>query len=242
MNMDSVERNDNRPQKIMLFLESFRSSLIRTGIVIFVFSSLGYFLADHILKYLYEIAHIQLASYTIPETFITLITISLAFGLTISMPYIFHNILSALPPLFEAISKKTSLLFLAASVLLFYSGVTFCIMFTLPYGISFLLGFQTADIQAIISVKKYISFCLFFILGFGIIFLLPLAMMLLGRIGLLRVQTLTRYRRYAILVISIISAILTPTPDVFNMALMGVPLYLLYELGLIGMKIWKKQP
>jgi sec-independent protein translocase protein TatC len=240
MNMDSIERNNNRPQKVMLFLESFRSSLIRTGIVIVVFSFLGYFLADHILKYLHEIAHIQLASYTIPETFITLITISLAFGLTISMPYIFYSILSALPPLFESISKKTIWLFLAASILLFYSGISFCVMFTLPYGVKFLLGFQTADIQAIISVKKYISFCLFFIFGFGIIFLLPLAMMLLGRIGLIRVQTLSRYRRYAILLIAIISAILTPTPDVFNMALMGVPLYLLYELGLIGMRIWKK--
>ncbi|SPD72833.1 Sec-independent protein translocase protein TatC [uncultured Desulfobacterium sp.] len=237
--MDSHKVDEKNPKKIILFLESFRRSLIRTGIVIIVLSSLGYFLAEQILKYLYEIGQVQLASFTLPETFITFITIALAFGLTAGMPYILYTILSALPPLFESISKKTTLLFLTASILLFYSGMTFCIRFTLRYGIKFLLGFQTADIQAVISVKKYVSFCLFFIFGFGIIFLLPLAMMLVGRIGLVHVKTLSRYRRYAILIIAIISAILTPTPDVFNMSLMGVPLYILYELGLLGMRVWK---
>ena len=61
-----------------------------------------------------------------------------------------------------------------------------------------------------------------------------------ARLGLVEAKTLARQRRYAILGISIISAILTPTPDIFNMSLMGVPLYLLYEVGLIGMRIWKK--
>jgi len=76
-----------------------------------------------------------------------------------------------------------------------------------------------------------------FVFGFGCIFELPLAMILLARLGLVEAITLARHRRYAILAISIISAVLTPTPDIFNMSLMGVPLYLLYEIGLIGMRI-----
>ena len=63
-------------------------------------------------------------------------------------------------------------------------------------------------------------------------------MTLLTRLGLVEARTLAKQRRYAILAISIISAVLTPTPDIFNMSLMGIPLYLLYEIGLVGMRIW----
>jgi sec-independent protein translocase protein TatC len=78
------------------------------------------------------------------------------------------------------------------------------------------------------------------VFGFGLIFELPLSMMLLGRIGVVSAAMLSRYRRYAILIISIVAAVLTPTPDIFNMALMGIPLYLLFELGLLGMRLWKQ--
>jgi sec-independent protein translocase protein TatC len=94
-------------------------------------------------------------------------------------------------------------------------------------------------LEAIISVRKFAAFCLLFLFGFGIIFEMPLAMILLGRIGLLKHHTLARNRRYAILALTIISAILTPTPDAFNLAMMAVPLYLLFEIGLIGMRLGK---
>jgi sec-independent protein translocase protein TatC len=64
-------------------------------------------------------------------------------------------------------------------------------------------------------------------------------MMILGRIGVVKRQALARNRRYAILVITIVSAVVTPTPDAFNLAMMGVPLYLLFELGLVGMRFYK---
>jgi sec-independent protein translocase protein TatC len=111
---------------------------------------------------------------------------------------------------------------------------------TLPYGVRFLLNFQTQHIEAIISVKKFVSFCFLLIIGFGLIFELPLSMILLARLGLTEAKVLARYRRYAILSITVIAAILTPTPDILNLALMGVPLYLLFEIGLVGMRIWKK--
>jgi Sec-independent protein secretion pathway component TatC len=111
---------------------------------------------------------------------------------------------------------------------------------TLPYGVRFLLSFKTSNLEPVISVKKFVSFCFLFVFGFGCIFEIPLVMILLARLGLVQAGMLAGQRRYAILSISIISAVLTPTPDIFNMALMGVPLYLLYEIGLIGMRIWGK--
>jgi sec-independent protein translocase protein TatC len=132
------------------------------------------------------------------------------------------------------------LAFWVASILLFYTGAAFCLLVSLPYGVQFLLSYETRYITALISVKKFVSFCLLVVFGFGLIFELPLSMMLLGRIGVVSAAMLSRYRRYAILIISIVAAVLTPTPDIFNMALMGIPLYLLFELGLLGMRLWKQ--
>ena len=92
-----------------------------------------------------------------------------------------------------------------------------------------------------ISVDKYVSFCTAFIFGFGLTFELPLILALLSYIKVVNAAFLTRNRRYAILLIAIVSAVVTPTPDVFNMALMGGPLYILFEIGVILVKIIERK-
>ena len=92
-----------------------------------------------------------------------------------------------------------------------------------------------------ISVGKYVSFCTVFIFGFGLTFELPLILALLSYIKIINVAFLNRNRRYAILLIAIVAAVVTPTPDIFNMALMGVPLYLLFEIGVILVKIIERR-
>jgi sec-independent protein translocase protein TatC len=88
-----------------------------------------------------------------------------------------------------------------------------------------------------ISVGTYISFCTAFIFAFGLTFELPLILALLSYIKVVNAAFLTRNRRYAILICAVIAAVVTPTPDVFNMALMGAPLYVLFEVGVIVVKI-----
>jgi sec-independent protein translocase protein TatC len=92
-----------------------------------------------------------------------------------------------------------------------------------------------------ISVGKYVSFCTFFIFGFGLTFELPLILALLSYLRLVHASFLTRNRRYAILLIAVVAAVVTPTPDVFNMALMGGPLYLLFEIGVLLVKIIERK-
>jgi len=150
-------------------------------------------------------------------------------------------VLAILPSRFPILSRKVLLGFWAASVLLFALGVIFCLQVSLPYGIQFLLSFENSKIAALISVKKFVSFCLLLLFGFGLIFELPLAMMLLARIGIVDRKKLSGYRRYAILAIVVVAAVLTPTPDILNLLLMAVPLYLLFEIGLLGMRFWKKE-
>jgi sec-independent protein translocase protein TatC len=219
-------------------LKSLRTSFIRIGWVVILLSIAGYYLAEPVLRYLRDLTAVKLAAFGIPETFFTLVVLALAIGVFASFPYILYAVLAGLRPLFPAFSAGMMRGFWLASVVLFYAGVLFCVRLSLPYGVEFLLEFEGPYIEALISVEKFVSFCLVFVFGFGILFELPLAMILLGRIGAVKHATFARNRRYAILCITIVSAVITPTPDAFNLAMMAVPLYLLYEVGLLGMRLY----
>lgn len=228
------------PERTLAFFESVRNALIRIGVVVLLFSVGGYYLSEPILKYVQRMTGVKLVAFGIPESFFAFLILALGFGVFVSIPYILYAVLAGLPPLFPAFTRKTMTGFWLSAMVLFYTGTLFCLTISLPYGAQFLLGYENAQLQALISVKKFVSFTLLFIFGFGIIFELPLTMVLLGKIGLVNVKTLAAHRRYAILAVAVIAAVLTPTPDVFNMSLMGLPLYLLFEIGLIGMRLGKK--
>jgi sec-independent protein translocase protein TatC len=231
----SAEKSD----RVFNTLQTLRRSFIHIGGVVLGFSIAGYYLAEPVLRHLRDMTGVKLAAYGIPETFFTFLTLALAIGVFASFPFILYAVLSGTQALFPAFSKPMMRGFWMASVLLFYLGAVFCVSLTLPYGVEFLLEYEGPYIEAIISVQKFAGFCLVFVFAFGILFELPLAMILLGRIGIVKRQTLARNRRYAILVITIISAVVTPTPDAFNLGMMAVPLYLLFELGLFGMRFYK---
>jgi len=238
--MDLLRQYTQNPQRVLLFLESLRRSLIRIGLVVFSLTLIGLYFSSSILRYLKRITGVQLAAFGVPDAFLAFISAAVGLGLFAAMPYISYAVLSAMPPLNPSFSRKMMWGFWTATVLLFLSGAFFCIRITLPYGAHFLLSYASERIDPLISVTHFVSFCFIFVFGFGMIFTLPLVMILLGRVGLVKRETLSRYRRYAILAITVISAILTPTPDLFNLTLMAVPLYILFELGLFGMRFWKK--
>jgi sec-independent protein translocase protein TatC len=228
--------------RVFLFLHALRRSFIWIAALVAVFSIVGYLAAEPALRRLQHLTGVKLAAYGIPETFFTFLTLALAFGVLMSMPYILYAVLAGLQPLFPSFSLKMMRRFWAASIVLFFCGAAFCLTVSLPYGVQFLMSFEGPHIEAIISVQKFAGFCMLFVFGFGLIFELPLAMILLGRVGVVRRQVLARNRRYAILAITIVAAVLTPTPDAFNLALMAVPLYLLFEIGLLGMGMSGKEP
>jgi sec-independent protein translocase protein TatC len=229
------------PDRIVAFLGAFRKGLIQVIAVVLIFSVVGYGFSKTILSFLQKHTGVTLAYYGLSETFFSLLNIAFFFSLFVTMPFLLFKLLAATRSVFSSFSRIMMLGFWLGAIFLFYLGAGFCLFVTLPYGVKFLLSYQGAYIEALISVKKFVSFCLLFIFAFGIIFELPLTMILLARIGLVKVSLLTRYRSYAILGIAVLAAVLTPTPDAFNMMLMAVPLYLLFEIGIIGMRIWGKK-
>jgi sec-independent protein translocase protein TatC len=184
---------------------------------------------------------VTLVAFSIPEAFFSLLKLTLYASLFLSIPIIFYQVWKSFAPLFRLKELKSTISIFLTSLALFYLGAFFCYFVTLPFGVKFLIGYQSAHIKPMISVGKYISFCAVFIFGFGLTFELPLFLALLSYIRVVNAAFLTRNRRYAILTIAIVAAAVTPTPDPFNMGLMGVPLYLLFEVGVILVKIIERK-
>jgi sec-independent protein translocase protein TatC len=184
---------------------------------------------------------VTLVAFSIPEAFFSLLKLTLYASLFLSIPIIFYQVWKSFAPLFRLKELKSTISIFLTSLALFYLGAFFCYFVTLPFGVKFLIGYQSAHIKPMISVGKYISFCAVFIFGFGLTFELPLFLALLSYIRVVNAAFLTRNRRYAILLIAIVAAAVTPTPDPFNMGLMGVPLYLLFEVGVILVKIIERK-
>jgi sec-independent protein translocase protein TatC len=228
-------------QKWLTYLEGLRKGLIRTGLLVLLLSVAGFFFSRSILTFLQRKTGVTLAYYALSESLLVLLNIALFSALFAAMPFLLYQLLAALRGVFPSFSKKRLFGFWLASVLFFYLGAGFCLTVTLPYGIRFLLGYQGAHIEALISVRKFTAFVLGFVFSFGLVFELPLVMILLGRLGLLQARRLSRYRSHAVLAVAVLSAVLTPTPDAFNMMLMAVPLYLLFEVGLLGMRLFEKK-
>jgi len=210
------------------------------GTVILI-GALLYPFSRTLLRHLKASLHEDLIAFAIPEAFLALLKLTLYASVFFSIPVIFYHLWKSFSPWFRMKGFKLTLPILLTSIFLFYLGAFFCYSVTLPFGIQFLLGYQSAHIKPMISAGKYISFCTGFVFAFGIIFELPLILALLSAIRLVTAAFLTRNRRYAILLIAILSAVLTPTPDFFNMMLMGGPLYILFEVGVLLVKIIERK-
>ena len=225
---------DHRP--LLIFAQELRKSLRAILIALPLLAVAIFLLSPHLLRFLQDRLAGKLYFFSVAEPFLAHAKLSLATALMLLAPWLLLVLWRAAARPFK-ISRLFVTTMILATTLLFYAGAAFCFFVTLPYGIKFLLGFSSAELQPVISIDKFVQFIVLFILAFGLIFELPVIMVFLGKTGLCGRKFFQRSRRYAILAIAIIAAVLTPTPDVFNMALMGVPLYLLYESGIVIMKL-----
>jgi sec-independent protein translocase protein TatC len=229
-------------EEIFQSLERLRKGLLQIIVVFILLGVIVFPFSKTLLHHLHD-TNIQndLVAFAIPEAFFSILKLTLYTSLFLSIPIIFFQVWKSFSPLFHLKGVRSTLPILLTAIFLFYLGASFCYFITLPFGIHFLLSYQSIHIQPMISVGKYISFCAAFIFAFGLTFELPLILALLSYIKVIEAAFLTRNRRYAILIIAILSAVLTPTPDIFNMALMGGPLYLLFEVGIILVKIIERK-
>jgi len=174
------------------------------------------------------------------EAFFTQVKVSLFAAFMLSFPVLATQLWRFVAPGLYAKEKNAFLPFLLMTPIFFAAGACFAYFVAMPWALHFLLSFQ-GDVggiqqEALPGVGNYLNFCTRFIFGFGAAFLLPILLMILERAGIVTREQLGKSRRYAIVASAAVAAVLTP-PDVVSMLLLLVPLYSLYELAIVAIRI-----
>ena len=178
------------------------------------------------------------------EPFIIYLKVGLYAGLFVASPLIFWQIWMFVAPGLYRRERKKITPFVLAATLFFMAGAAFCYTVILPPAFEFLINSAGPDIKPVLMMDEQLGLVMALILAFGIIFELPLVLTFLGMVGIVDHKFLAKYRRHAIVLNVLIAAVVTPTGDPFNLALMAIPMLLCYELGVLGAWMFgkKKQP
>ncbi len=223
---------------LVIFIAELRKSIRTLGLALILVTAAVFFLSPRMLQFTQEHLAEKLYFFSVAGPFLAHVKMSLFGALYIMMPWILFVLWRAMAAPF-GIGKRQLSVFIFFTCLLFYCGTLFCYYITLPFGIKFLLGFGSEELKPVISIGRFVNFVTLFILAFGMIFELPIFMVFLAKVGVSSRRFFARHRRYAVLMIAIIAALLTPTPDIVNMLLMGGPLYLLYEAGILILRVMR---
>ncbi len=179
---------------------------------------------------------------SVAEAFFTYMKVAFIAGIILASPFVLFQIWAFVAPGLYRHEKRYVIPFVAAGSFFFVLGILFAYFVAIPVGFNFLLGYATDFIKPMPSMKEYLSFSIKFLLAFGLVFEFPVVLVLLARIGVVDAKTMARHRKYAILLIFIFAAVMTP-PDIISQLLMAIPLMGLYELSIMLSRIFgKKKP
>lgn len=220
-------------------LEELRRRILICLVAIGLGFAVSLAVTEPVLRWLRRPLGEELYFFSPTEAFWTHLKVAFFTGLFLASPVVLYQLWRFLAPGLYRRERRYTLLFVLLSLFFLALGLLFCAYIALPFAMKFLMQFGIdRGIKPLISIGMYIDFTLKFYLAFGLIFQLPLALTLLARMGLLTAPVLARNRKYAFLINAIVAATLTPTSDIFNMMLMLIPLTLLYELGILGARIF----
>jgi len=176
----------------------------------------------------------------LPEAFFTYLKVAFLSGIILAAPVIFYQFWMFVAPGLYNKEKRFMAPIVFLSTFFFVGGAFFGYFIVFPYGFKFFLGFASEIIQPLPSMREYLGFASKLLLAFGLVFELPLIITFLARLGIVSVSFLKKNRKYALLLFFVGAAILTP-PDVVTQIMMALPLILLYEISIIGARIFGKK-
>lgn len=229
-----------------LHLEELRSRLIKSFIAV----GIGFVISYVFKEQLFAILTAPLISvmkpgeamiYTnLPEAFFTFLKAALLSGIMLASPIIFYQFWMFTAPGLYHKERRLLLPIIFLSSIFFIAGSLFGYFIVFPWGFKFFLGFASETIKPLPSMKEYLSFSSKLLLAFGLVFELPLVVTFLAKLGLVTVPFLKKNRKYALLLFFAGAAILTP-PDVVTQVMMALPLMVLYEISILGARIFGKK-
>ena len=239
----STPAPEQEPGGKMSFFEhlvDLRKRLINSAIAIVIGAGIGVTISqkamDFISRPMQEALRKQHLEdkliYTSPAGLINIIiTFGIYIGVVLAAPFVLYQVWLFIAPGLYKHERKAVTTFIFSSVVLFLAGISFGYFVMLPYMLNFLIGFQ-GPFRPLISINEYFDFILIVLLGLGIIFELPVLIFFLALFGIVTPKFLWKNLRYAILIIAIVAAIVTPTPDATTMLVFMAPMVLLYFLGI----------
>ncbi|MGE5398663.1 MAG: twin-arginine translocase subunit TatC [Chitinophagales bacterium] len=224
---------------IMEHLEDLRKALLVSIIAIVIAAIACFFYSNQILAILQEpLTSLGLKlNYTdVTEPFFVQLKVALIAGLVIAFPIVMWQVWKFIAPALYPKERKTVVILFPIIIILFLGGVAFSYFGLLKLILLFFV--QTApSLQAVITINNYLSFVLAFTIPFGVVFELPVVVYFLTRLGLITPEWLSRNRKYALLIIFVLSAILTPGGNPIPQILMALPVYFLYEISILVSKL-----
>lgn len=232
---------EERRQPILEHLNELRWRLVKSAVALTIGAIIAFFFRDWLFELLespYRLAignTDALAQFQVTEGFSVAMRLALFGGTLLASPILLYQIWAFVNPALTRQERKWTVPIVIALAVLFSGGVVFGYII-LPRGLEFLLGIQSG-LEPIIGVSSYISLALRFLLVFGLAFEFPVFLFAASAAGLLSSDQLGRGRRWAVLLIVTIGAVVTPTGDPLTLLALSIPLYLLYELTILLVKL-----
>ncbi|HVK60820.1 MAG TPA: twin-arginine translocase subunit TatC [Bdellovibrionales bacterium] len=218
-------------------LSELRDRLIKSLWVVAATTILAWNISDWILDRLVDpvrkfLPNGKLIFLNPMDMFVGYMKVSLIAGIIIACPILIYHLWKFVSPGLYDHEKKYGAAFIISGSGLFLTGISFAYFLVLPTGLEFLLNFGSSSGQAMITLPEYLSFFLTMILVFGASFELPLVIVILGLFGIVDQKFLREKRRYAVVLLATVAAVITP-PDVLSMMMLLGPLWGLYEISII---------
>ncbi len=222
-------------------VEELRWRLIKSIVAVALMGAISFAFADHVYKFItYPLGDTKLHFTEITGSFYAYLKISFFTGLFGALPIVLYQMWKFIGPGLYPKEKRAVLPMTFFSTILFLMGAAFCFFIVLPFALNFLINYGAGEMTPIITVSSYISFTGLLLIAFGSAFQLPVIGYFLGSIGLITPRILGKARPYALIAILVAAAILSP-PDVFTQVLLAGPLYILYEITIVVVRLTGKE-
>lgn len=224
-------------------LDELKRRVVVSAIAVALTTSIAFIFSIPIIKLLLlPSGQAKLVSLSPTENFATVFHVALVSGIALAMPVLLYEVYAYIDPALHKHERRFVLTMGPFVLGLFVVGILFCYFFLLPPSIRFLINFGGEVIENQLRASEYLSFVTTYILAMGIVFEMPAIIFALVRVGVVKRSVLTRARRYVFLGCFVVGSIITPTPDPFNQTLVSLPMYLLFELGLLLSRFGAPRP
>jgi len=160
-----------------------------------------------------------------------LFKVSMYVGIGLVLPVIIYHLYRFLEPLMDPKRKRSAFFYITASFILAIGGALFAYFGGLPAALHFLTSFNIQNVSAMLTADSYLTFVITYVLGFAALFQIPLVLMIINTIKPIPPRKLLGFQRYVVLVAFILAAVISPTPDITNQAMLAVPIIVMYQIG-----------